>query len=272
MIGNFLRYGIYFLAVVVTPWIFGMMFAPDNKMWIVRVLDLVGYGQMRPCFKEVFTILFWILEMVLFRFIEKKYDPKEKRSSALTVYAWQKKTSAETPENENEGGMVEANGKTGDKKTKKRAPLLPLRNVVVLTAIVVACILILSAQIGFLVKPFYDLGEKIQGYDMYNRIAVIVRNVVKCAWIVVFLSASREIACELRLLGKNDVEKRGIFFGAYIVFFLLFGLYDVLTAGMTLGLGVTYFVLFYPCFVVVDMLTQHSPKKSYLLIMLIYIF
>lgn len=272
LIRNFLRYGIYFLAVVVTPWIFGMMFAPDNDMWIVRALDLVGYGQMRPCFKEVFTILFWILEIAVFRAIEKKYDPKEKRSIALTVSAWQEKTSAGTLENENEGGMVETNGEKSGKKTKKRAPLLPLRNVVALTAIVAACILILSAQIDFLVKPFYDLGEKIQGYDMYNRIAVIVRNVVKCVWIVVFLSASREIACELRLLGKNHVEKRGIFFGSYIVFFLLFGLYDVLTAGMTLGLGVTYFVLFYPCFVIVDMLTQHSPNKSYLLIMLIYIF
>lgn len=266
LIKNILRFGVYFLAVVLTPLLFG------TSSWIVRAFDWVGYSQMRPFFKELFTSIFWILEMIAFYFIERKHYPKAERSSALAISGVKEKLSKKATETENEGGMVATNEETEQKKTKRKTPLLPLKNVVMLTALVAACILVLSAQIDFLVKPFYDIGEKVQGYDMFNRVSVIARNVVKCVWIVWMLAASREIACEVCLFGKNETEKLGIFFGVYMGLFFLFALYDVLTAGMTLGIGVTYFVLFYPCFVAVDALTRHSPVKSYILIMLIYIF
>ena len=141
-----------------------------------------------------------------------------------------------------------------------------------LMALVSACILIMSALIDFHVKPFYDLGEQVQGYDMFNRISAIARNIFKCIWIVWILKVSREIAFEVSALGKSEADKRGIFFGLYVGLFFLFALYDVLTAGMTLPIGVAYFVLFYPCFILVDALTRHSSVKSYFLIMLIYIF
>ena len=130
----------------------------------------------------------------------------------------------------------------------------------------------MSAQIDFHVKPFYDLGNNVQGYDLFNRISVITLNMVKCIWIVWVLNISREIAMEISTFGKNEADKRGIFFGICMGLFFLFAVYDVLTSGFSLSVGVTYLVLFYPCFVVVDGLTKHQTGKSFLLILLIYIF
>jgi hypothetical protein len=155
---------------------------------------------------------------------------------------------------------------------KEKAPLLPLRNVIMILSVVAACILIMSAQIDFHVKPFYDLGNNVQGYDLFNRISLIVLNVVKCVWIVWILKISREIAVEISVFGKNEADKRAIFFGVYMGLFFLFAIYDVLTSGFSLSIGVTYLVLFYPCFVIVDGLTKHQTVKSFLLIFLIYIF
>lgn len=270
LLKNILRYAAYFLAVALTPLLFG------TSSWIVKLFDFAGYSRLRPFFKELFTSIFWVVEMFCFYFIVKKYYPKKERSSALALLTFKKKRADEAAEKavetENEGGMSATNVETPRKMRWGNAPLLPLKNVIALTALVAACILVLSAQIDFWVKPFYDIGEKVQGYDMFNRVSVIARNVVKCVWIVWILDASREIAFEICMLGKNEAERHGIFFGAFAAFFCLFALYDVLTAGMTLGIGVTYFILFYPAFVAVDVLTRHSAVKSYILIMLIYIF
>lgn len=266
LIKNIIRYLVYFLAVILTPLLF------RTSSWIVRAFDWVGYSQMRPFFKELFTLIFWIVEMIAFYFIEKKHYPKAERSSAFALSEAMKKAAEKQEINENGQGRVEMNEIASETGRRKKTPLLPLKTVVTLTVIVAACILVLSAQIDFWVKPFYDIGENVQGYVLFNRIAVIARNVVKCVWIVWILAASREIACEICALGKNEAEKRGLFFGAYMGLFFIFALYDVLTAGMTLSIGVTYFVLFYPCFVLVDALTKHNTVKSYILIVLIYIF
>lgn len=270
LLKNVLRYAAYFLAVVLTPLCFG------TSSWIVRAFDWEGYSQLRPFFKELFTSIFWVAEMICFHFIEKKHHPKKERSSALAFSVFKKKTAEKTAEKvaetENEGGVSATNAETPRKTPSEKSPLLPMKNVIALTVLVAACILVLSAQIDFWVKPFYDIGEKVQGYDMFNRVSIIVRNVVKCVWIVWILDASREIACETCLLRKNETERRGVFLGTFAGLFFSFALYDVLTAGMTLGIGVTYFVLFYPAFIAVDALTRRNAVKSYILIMLVYIF
>ncbi len=260
----------YFLAVIVTPFIAAVP---------VPLFDWVGYGQMRPFVKDIITIILWAVEMTVILIVEKKLEKK----AALA----DETISQTTEKTENGVGMSATNEKTAEenaqadtvKKAEKKprtpkikTPLLPMRNVFFLTGIVSVCILVLSAQIDFQVKPFYDIGEKVTGYDLFNKVGVIVRNCMKCAWIVWMLSITRKIALELSLLGKNDSQKQGLYFGFYFGLFMLFALYDVLTSGLTLGFGITYFCLFYPAFMVIDGLTMKQSAKSFVLILLIYIF
>ena len=264
LIKNITRYVAYFLSMVLTSVIFKGIFHEDSDLWLTRAFDLIGYGQMRPFFGNLLTMIFWIMEMAAFYVTDQRRIWRERKAAY---------EAQENPEKtENDGGRYETKAKNDFIFKKEKAPLLPMKNVIMLMTLVTACILIMSALIDFHVKPFYDLGEQVQGYDMFNRISAIVYNIVKCVWITWVLKAAREIAFETCAVGKNEVEKRGIFFGVYMGLFFLFALYDVLTAGMTLPIGVAYFVLFYPCFVAVDALARHNTVKSYILIMLIYIF
>lgn len=267
LVKNIWRYVGYFACIALTALIFRGIFHEDSQLRFTRAMDLIGYGQMRPCVQNVFIMIFWAMEMAAFYITEKRKIWRKRRA---TYEACQ---SMENGENvQNDGDRVALKEKNAFIFKKEKAPLLPMRNVVMLLALVAACILIMSAQIDFHVKPFYDLGNNVQGYDLFNRISVITLNIVKCVWIVWILKASREIAMEISALAKNEADKRAVFFGIYMGLFFLFALYDVLTSGMSLSAGVTYFVLFYPCFVIVDALTKHQTVKSYILIMLIYIF
>ena len=267
LIKNIWRYVYYFAAMALTALIFKGIFSEKSDLWITRAFDLIGYGQMRPFFAELLTMFFWAMELAAFYVTDVR-----KRWRARKAEYEQREKPENVEENENDGGRYALKEKNAYIFHKEKTPLLPIRNVVMLTAIVTACILIMSAQIDFHVKPFYDLGEQVQGYDLFNRISAIVRNIVKCIWIVWILHASREVALELCALIKNEAERRGVFVGVYMGLFLLFAMYDVLTSGMSLTVGVTYFVMFYPCFVIVDALAKHSAGKAYVLIMLIYIF
>lgn len=248
---NILRGVIYIFALVFSRW---LMKWPVVGFGVVPPLfDWAGYGQMRPFVHNILTMIAWGAQFIALFFLERKLYKKDVEKSALDVAPAAK--------------MQPLHGKFFGK-----SPLLPVRNVCILTAMVAASILILSAQIEFQVKPFYDIGEKVTGYEMLNKISDIVLNAVKCVWIVWILYITRKIAWEASLFSKTETSKQSVYCGLYFGLFMLFALYDVLTSGMTLGFKITYFCLFYPAFIGVDMLTEHQGKKAFLLILLIYIF
>jgi len=250
LIENALRYAAYFLAFLVTPFLAAVV-----GEWFVWV----GYGRMTPFFTNIFTMIFWLLEFIVLLIV----DTVLKRQRA-------KKETAEEKQLTLEELALEPSAE--EKPKKKRTPPLPLKNLFVLTAIVALCVLFISAQIDFKVKPFYEIGEKINGYEFWNKISGFTCNMVKCVWIVLFMGVALEFFKTLFAEIPNEKQKRGAIWFAVIVAILPFALYDVLISGMSLAFGLTYLFLFYPAFVLVYYFTEQRGVQAYLLIMFIYIF
>ncbi len=265
---NAMRYALCFLAVILTP----LVAAP-----LAKLLDWVAYGQLRKFITDLITCLFWGGEVIAFYFTEKAIKKKIKKRQAERIDVLEISEKAEalgnfesSEENENYSSEVRTKKKK-EKRIKTKADLLPLTTVGVLTAIVVACVLMISAQIGFKVKPFYDIGEKVTGYELLDKIGAIVKNAVKCMWILILLIVSDNLACEI-LSKVNGLSEKAKTWGRYLftgVLVLLFGLYDVLAHSNPFAL--TY-LLFYIAFTAIYYLTKKSRAKSVLLILFIYIF
>ena len=145
---------------------------------------------------------------------------------------------------------------------------MPLRNVLILFGISILCILIVSIQTGFQVKPIYDIGEKVTGYEIWNKIGWLGKSIAKCVWILLILMCTHEIACEaLRTLSENKQKWLiPLFTGVCL---LLFGVYDVFVYDNPFAW--TY-LLFYVAFTAVYYLTDRNVTKTLLLVMLIYLF
>lgn len=265
---NAMRYALCFLAVILTP----LVAAP-----LAKLLDWVAYGQLRKFNTDLITCLFWGGEVIAFYFIEKAIKKKLKKRQTEKLGGVDNAENSEKAENsvvfeESLESSEEAQPKKKkEKRIKTKADLLPIKIVGILTAIVVVCILIISAQIGFKVKPFYDIGEKVTGYELLDKIASIVKNAVKCMWILILLIVSDNMAGEV-LSKVNGLSEKAKTWGMYLftgVLVLLFGLYDVLAHANPFAL--TY-LLFYVAFTAIYYLTKKSRAKSVLLILFIYIF
>lgn len=247
LLENVARFATYVAMVVLTPWL---------AKPLAQLFDWVCYGEMILFFEELLTIIFWIAELVTFFILEKKRT--RKRLGILD-----KKT-------ENDGGVSATNVQADEKEEKKDIPLLPMKNVLAIFACICLCVLVISAQIDFQVKLFYDIGQGKGGYDLVNYISVVGKNVVKCIWIVWLLRVTRIIAEEISVLRKKDFDQKTVYWCVYLAIVLLFALYDVLISGMNFGFAITYLLLFYPIFLVVDYLTKYNGVKSFFMIMLIY--
>lgn len=194
----------------------------------VPMLDFVGYGAMRPCFEVLLTCIAWVLEIVVMSIVfNKKYG--------INILS--------------------------NKETKGQE--LPVKRIFIITAVVVACVLIISAQIDFQVKPFYDLGKKFNGYELANNAGIFLRNIIKSVWIVIMIKAAQEFSEDIA--GKG----RSIKIYAGVILMLTLGVYDLI-AGSN-NLAVTYFLLNL-VYGWIYLLTDRSMQKSYLLIMFIYLF
>ncbi len=234
-IENALRFALYFLAVTLTPFL---------AKPIAPLFDWIGYSALRPMFVEVFTMVLWGAEAGAFVLID--YLVKRRRGG----------TGQELPV---------AEGK---------APL-PLQNVLILTLLCGVCIFAISAVIGFKVKPFYDIGEKISGQQLFCGIAIIVRNAVKCLWITSMLKCAKAMASEVIEAQGGGQVCVWLLTGGIL---LLFGAVDVFTSVVSYPLGVRgvltaiCYLCFYAAFTAVYYFTEESTVKSYLLIVLIYLF
>lgn len=192
------------------------------------LFEWVGYGSCIPFFDELFTSIFWLAEIIIIAILySKKFGKKI----------------------------------TFDKS--KRGEELPIRRVFLISAVVIVCILIISVQIEFQVKPFYDLGEKFNGYELLNNIGIFVRNIVKCVWLVIMARAAQDFV--EKLLGKGQLKLPV----AGIILALTVGLYDILL-GMN-NLPITYFLLYF-VYGWIYILTDRSFIKTYLLVMFIFLF
>ncbi len=301
---NAVRFATYFLAVIVAPYL---------AKPIAPYFDWAGYGFLRPMFVEIFTMIIWALIAIAITCVEvalHKAAKKRRKESALENAAQyfikesiadeesEKKTTEESIgfhflEKGREKELTEAEKQAfvldcktppmqSEKKKKKfqikmlQHPL-PMKNVGILTLIVVACIALMTAIIGFKVKLFYDLGEDIAGHDLYIAISVIARNAVKCFWILGILCAGRDMVDELfRSANFKGKELVGwLIVGALT---LLFGVYDIFTFVIEMPMAkrdvlmLVAYLLFYVAFTVIYCLTERHKVKSFLLILFIYLF
>ncbi len=244
-IENAIWFSVYFLLVAITP-LFARPLAP--------LFDWVGYSQMRGFFTELFVLFFWGGEALLLW--------------GVRAYLRKREILAPKPKKE---------------KGEKASPM-PLKNLLIVTGICAACVLLVSIVIGFRVKPFYDIGEKVTGHQLAHRGTAIARNIAKCGWMLAMLRRCKNMAIELYaayLQGKNTWWI-WVIAGAI---FMLFGIFDIFTSVVQFPeygfarvtelrqwlLALTYF-LFYAAFPFVYVCAEERTGKSYLLILFIYLF
>lgn len=195
---------------------------------IAPSFDYVGYGAMRGFFDELLTAILWVAEIAV-----------------LFVVNWR---------------VFHLNI---IKNVSAPKDILPIKRVFILSGIVLACVLVISIQIDFQVKPFYDLGEKFNGYELMNNLGVFIRNTAKCLWITIMVRFAQEFA-------EQVLNKKGsrIIFGG-IILMLTLGIYDAVT-GMN-NLAVTY-VFLNLVFGWIYLLTERNMRKSFLLILFVFFF
>ncbi|MDE7431738.1 MAG: hypothetical protein K2N34_07485 [Lachnospiraceae bacterium] len=205
-----------------------IILTPLAARLISPLFDWAGYGAMRGFFDELFTSLLWIAEiiiLVIFYRVRFKYK---------IIF-----------------------------NDKVKGQILPLKRIFIISGIVAACILVISAQIGFQVKPFYDLGEKFNGYQFLNNIGIFLRNMVKCVWIVIMIKAAVEFFEQIPRIGTIK------YFYVGLAMILTVGVYDIVMKMN--NLPVTYLFL-YLIYEIIYLLTDRHPIKSFLLILFIYLF
>ncbi len=238
---------VYFLLVAVTPF-FAKPLAP--------LFDWVSYSQLRDFFAELFVVLWWGVEALLLW--------------GVRVYLRKR-------------GWIAPKKKRAKGEKKEKLPPMPFKNLVALTGVCAACVLLVSVVIGFKVKPFYDIGERVTGYQLTYRITAIARNIAKCGWILAMLRCSNKMAEEL--VAAYAEGKRWLVWILTGAILMLFGVFDILTSVANFPyygfskwtetrqwlLALTYF-LFYAVFTFAYFCAEERTGKSYLLIMFIYVF
>ena len=272
-VGNLLRYLVYFTCIVVTP----VCTKPIGPLF-----DWVGYGQLRDAFARLFTCIFYAVEICLFLFIEGIVHKakRDKISKALDVNgslnAALKEGKALKPavddafrayaEAKPEEATLPPKKKNGKKYAKVKQPPLPILNVFLLTAIAVLCILIISIQTEFKVKPIYDIGEKVTGHQLLGKIALLSVNIIKCIWIMFLLHASYAMAVAFTKEKKEKAWLTWLICGSCLMVF------GVLDSFLRMQPFAWTYLLFYAVFTLVYCLTKRSKGKAFGLILLIYIF
>ncbi len=262
---NFWKLIAYFLAVAVTPVL------ANAASLLVR--GFLYAEELRPLFYEALTMIFWGIEALVFRFVRKKVEKRKGIGEAPIEEGSVERLLVDD-------GIVEiavVEGKRKKKKKREPKPPMPIKNFWILTGICAACVLLASAVIGFQVKPFYDLGKKFTGVQMFCRIGTLVKNGVKCIWTVGILAAAKGIA-ETVFEGDTSAQKKYFVWLTWSGIFLCFGLFDIFTSVISypidlteIGLAAVYF-LFYLVFPIVYTLAEESKVKSFFLILLIYLF
>lgn len=204
-----------------------LIIMPMISKQLAPMTDNIDYGALRHMFEEIITCVGWSLAIIVITIVcKKKY-----------------------------GVNVLLN-----KKTKGQE--LPVKRVLILGAIVIASIFLISAQIGFQVKPFYDMGLKITGYELMGKEAELFKYAIKCAYIVLMIRCAQKLAEEMIGKGRSKMIWGGL------VVCLTVGVFDLIVGNYTLPL--TYFLLNL-VYGAIFLLTDKSVFKTYLMVLLIYL-
>ena len=219
---------IYLNLIVFIVGILAIMLTPFAARLVSPLFDWVGYGALIVFFDELFTSIFWFIEIAILTIVYRKKFKKNIISNPET-----------------------------------KGQELPFKRVFIITGIVIVCILIISAQIGFQVKPFYDLGEKFNGYELLVNCGVFLVNIIKCMWITIMIKAVQNVFEEIVGRGKLFIPFAGL------ILLLTLGIYDIITSAY--NLPVTYLIL-YVVYGLIYLLTDRHMIKTYLLVMFICLF
>lgn len=281
--GNLARYAFYFLILVLTP----SIAKPIAKLFDWCALVWSEPGQLRVFFTALFSVILFGIALVLVFSIENAFKKAvENKKDLLSGNHLKRQANAQATAVEAEVAATQAQPLSAKEQRKENArvrkekfaawrkknfqskPVLPWRNVGSLLLITSVCILIISFQTNFQVKPFYELGDKTTYSELLNKGGEIVLNAVKCVWIVMLLRAALGVwQSLLEFWGISHVRfLKWVGAGAMLV---LFGVYDVCSTGNPFAW--TY-IAFYVAFTAIYYFTERSDVKSYLLILFIYIF
>lgn len=278
---NIARYTLYFLIVVIVP----LIAEPLATQFDWCKLKWSEPGELHPFFAELFTIILWLLILAIITTVQghfqKSFNAKKEKLSQKSGNA----TGMEGEQPAIEKLKVctkeerKALRKLRSEKHKKAfrdwkqanfspKTILSWKNIGWVMLITSACILLISAQIDFQVKPFYELGDKITYSEIFNKGGEIVLNIVKCVWIVMMLRAALKLWTALLEFWNISRVRflKWIGAGAMLV---LFGAYDVFATGNPFAW--TY-IAYYVAFTALYYFTERSEVKTYLLTFFIYIF
>ena len=107
---------------------------------------------------------------------------------------------------------------------------------------------------------FKQMMKESEGTELMAKIAVILCNVIKCAWVVIMMEMVEDFMSHFN---KKEIVPYG-----GIVLMLTAGLFDVAFSFVTLP--VTY-VLLYLVYGLIFRITHESVSKTFLCVVLIYI-
>ncbi len=280
MLWNLARLVVYMLAILLTPFLakpIAILFDPVVSDWWQR-------GDLRVFYTGLATAFLWLGEIIalffLDRHLQKKFnvqiDPaKPQLAKHKAGAAPQQTAQAEQPaQTEQEQEAAVTVDKTAEKatpiKSKPKTQLLGWDRMIAIFLISVACVLIISAQIGFEVKVFYELGERVVLIDVVNFSGTAGRDIAKCGWIVLLIKAAFGLFEGIFEEAKINTKAKKVFVYLCVTALILaFGAYDVLS---TQNPFAWTYLLFYVAFVALYALLNRAPIKSYLLILFIYFF
>ena len=206
----------------------------------------ISYDQLTPFFVDIVCTLMWLIEIALIVSVERLIKRKTKPTAPT------------------EGK------KKKEKKEKKPISVLPLKNVLLISGIIIGCLVVVGLQIGLEVKPFYDMAYRVtSAYAYLNNLGPIIMALAKCLWIILILKAALAMGeAAFGVIDAKGLQTFLVWFFATLVLFVL-GLYDIIFFENKYAL--TY-ALFYVLFPLLYALAKKSDGKYYLIILFIYIF
>lgn len=231
------------------------------------------YSSMSTLLQGIMLTVLWPLSLILFNV----YAKKMKKKGVFTVF----------------------NG-TDD--------MISTKSLIAASLIFIAMITLVTFKIGFKVKPFYDFGEKLVGYDVANNIGKLLIKITKCAFIPLICrgayilsgcagagrtaavantsgtdkTGSDKTAAVANTSGTDKTDKSnsdktgesdalGKSILRYVIYFILvlaFGVFDIFHFDEKL---IAIYCIFYISFAALFLLMRKNYWKTYTMSLLIYL-
>ena len=219
------------------------------------------YSSMSTLLQGIMLTVLWPLSLILFNV----YAKKMKKKGVFTVF----------------------NG-TDD--------MISTKSLIAASLIFIAMITLVTFKIGFKVKPFYDFGEKLVGYDVANNIGKLLIKITKCAFIPLIcrgayiLSGCAGAGKTAAVANTSGTDKTGsdktdrsnsdktgesdalgksiLHYVIYFILVLAFGVFDILHFDEKL---IAIYCIFYISFAALFLLMRKNYWKTYTMSLLIYL-